>query len=408
MTTYQKKSRDKSYDESKNVYDAAVERIEYIYKIFDNVEVAFSGGKDSTALLHTTIDVARKLGRLPVVTHFLDEEAIHDETPAYVERVRRNNNDVDLRWYCVPVRYRNACSNKQPHWHPWHPDEKHKWVRDLPEDAITMTDNFEWGMELPDWMASLYKNHKERGTTCFLMGIRTQESMNRFRGIVMKKNDHFITKRTPDSYVGSPIYDWSSVDVWKLVSNRKLDYNKVYDMLNKTKQYNRLLAQRVCQPFGEEPLRRLWEYAEISPDLFHKMLYRVPGVATAWRYHNTELYGIGNAPKPEHVTWQQYVKVILESYEKKTRKEVAEGLDSMVKHHFKRTNDPIPDESGHPWTGVSWKFLTKIAIKGDLKSRTRGKLIAEAERTHKVMGINWKEAEEKYAKQNATAIKKKL
>lgn len=30
-----------------NVYDAAIERLKYVFEEFDNVLVAFSGGKDS-------------------------------------------------------------------------------------------------------------------------------------------------------------------------------------------------------------------------------------------------------------------------------------------------------------------------------------------------------------------------
>ena len=37
---------------NKNVYDAAMERIEYCFKQFDNIIVAFSGGKDSGVMLN--------------------------------------------------------------------------------------------------------------------------------------------------------------------------------------------------------------------------------------------------------------------------------------------------------------------------------------------------------------------
>ena len=105
----------KKINENQNVYEAALERIEHLYNTYDDVVVSFSGGKDSTALLLCCIDVATKLNKLPVHAVFYDEEAIHPPTVDYVKRVM-DSEEVYLEWYCLPVKHRNACSNKQPHW----------------------------------------------------------------------------------------------------------------------------------------------------------------------------------------------------------------------------------------------------------------------------------------------------
>lgn len=55
---------------AKNVYQLAQERLDIIFKEFDNVYVSFSGGKDSGVLLNMCIDyirshkLNRKLGSL--------------------------------------------------------------------------------------------------------------------------------------------------------------------------------------------------------------------------------------------------------------------------------------------------------------------------------------------------------
>ena len=58
-----------------DVVEAAERRIEWCYGHYDDVYVGWSGGKDSTALAHLTIDVATRLGRLPVKMFWVDQEA---------------------------------------------------------------------------------------------------------------------------------------------------------------------------------------------------------------------------------------------------------------------------------------------------------------------------------------------
>lgn len=394
------KARNKQFvDET--VYEAALNRIRYLYKRFDHVVVSFSGGKDSTAVLNLTIEVARELGKLPVRAIFVDEEAIHPTTVEYVERVRANP-DVQLEWFCLPVKHRNACSNEQPWWYCWNPDERHLWVRELPEGAITEHPAFKFGDSFQEWMPKIFPN--DLGTVCVLTGIRTQESLRRYRVIASKKNDAFVTSKAEfkNAYRAFPIYDWSSEDVWKLVQLKGYDYNHTYDIFNKTQLFNRLLTQRVCPPFGEEPLRGLWVYAECWPDLWHKMLNRVKGVGTAWRYANTELYS--NWDKPENLTWREYTAMVIETYsEPEYRDIIRENINQLVRLHYSKTDDTIHDNEPHAVSGCSWKFLAKVAIKGDFKGRQAGSMTTEADRTLKRLGITLEEARAKFGKKERHA-----
>jgi predicted phosphoadenosine phosphosulfate sulfurtransferase len=351
----------RKHRQSRNVLEAAIERVEYCFKMFDTVSVSFSGGKDSTAVLNLALDEARKRNKLPLRTIFFDEEAIHPTTIEYMDRISQRD-DVALEWYCLPVRHRNACSNEQPYWYCWNPDDKDLWVRPWPKLGIATHPAFKFGMSIPELGPLLLANNE-----CCLQGIRTQESFRRYRMIALKGNDYFIARKGGRAY-GYPIYDWSSEDVWRLVQERHYDYNRTYDIFNRTKLYQDLLHQRVCPPYGEEPLRGLWIYAECWPDLWHKMLYRVRGVATAARYGNTECYSVGG--KPDSMTWQDYCELQLSNYtevevQQKVRAQVRMGMN----RHFNKTNEPIPDEEPHVLSGCCWKFLAKIAIKGDLKGR---------------------------------------
>lgn len=381
----------KKYIDGVNVYEKACERIEYLYSVYDDIAVSFSGGKDSTAMLLCAIDVAKKLDRLPVKVAFFDEEAIHPTTIEYVERVRAMP-EVDLDWYCLPVKHRNACSNEQPFWYCWHPDEKDLWVREMPEYAITEHPRFEMGMAMQDFGTELFRNTN----IAVLQGIRTEESIRRYRAVAMKKEENYISKPDKGVVFAYPIYDWSSADVWKLVQVKDADYNKTYDIFNKTEKYNHFLTQRVCPPFGEEPVRGLYLYAECFPEMWEKMINRVKGARTAARYGNTELYSSGF--KPENTNYRDHIQNVLETFNPEYKNQVVKQLNTAIKKHRKMTNDPIPDDRPHPLSGVSWKFLSKMVTRGDFKGRVIQMLSSEARKECDRIGISQAEAKIKYGR----------
>ena len=392
------KVRKKKYGDD-NVWEASLKRIHRCYDLFDNIIVNFSGGKDSTAVLNATLEVAKQRGKLPVKAMFFDEESLPPETIEYVERVR-NTEGVDLDWICLPIKHRNACSNDEPYWKAW--DEKYKdvWVREIPEYAITEHPLWEDGLSWQEFSDLMFPT--SMGSVCTLTGVRTQESFRRYKAVTIKKNDNYILSHAinGNTYTAHPIYDWSSDDVWVATSKFGWDYNQTYDVMNKSDLYGKFLTQRVCAPFGEEPLRGLYIFAECWPELWHKMLKRVPVVATAWRYANTELYGYGKIGKPDELSYKSYLQVILESYEPESKVKVIDNCNSIIKRHYDKTDDKMPDQDPvHPLTGSSWEFLCKLAIKGDLKGRTGPTLESKAIARQKQLGISsYEEAKNIYGK----------
>ena len=169
------KIRKKEYQEE-NVFNATLNRIRYIYDRFDKVVVSFSGGKDSTAVLNTALIVARERNKLPLEVVFFDEEAIHPPTIEYVQRVEQNK-EINLHWYWLEFKHRNACSNEEPFWYTWDKEKKDLWVRNLPENAITEHPKFKKGMSFQEFCPYLYD--RTQGSIAMLTGIRTQESLRR-------------------------------------------------------------------------------------------------------------------------------------------------------------------------------------------------------------------------------------
>ena len=97
-----------------NVWDLALDRARTAFDIFDHCFVAFSGGKDSTAVLEVAMKAAEEMGKLPLRVVFWDEEAIPYETEDYVRR-RATDERTTMEWYCLPVHHRNACSRRHVH-----------------------------------------------------------------------------------------------------------------------------------------------------------------------------------------------------------------------------------------------------------------------------------------------------
>jgi predicted phosphoadenosine phosphosulfate sulfurtransferase len=391
-----RKIRKKEFSEL-NVYEASLERLRQIFDSFDKVVVSFSGGKDSTAVLNTALQIAKEKNKLPLKVVFFDEEAIHPPTIEYVERVR-NTADIDLEWYCLEFKHRNACSNEEPFWYTWDKDKEDLWVRPLPEHAITEHKHFKKGMAFQEFSPYLFD--KSEGKIAMLTGIRTEESLRRYQVIASKKNDAFIQQKSENNsnqYRAFPIYDWSSTDVWLAVHKLGWDYNRTYDIFNQTRLNNKFLTQRVCPPFGEEPIRGLWVYSECFPELWFKMLNRVAGVSTAWRYGNTELYSNSNT-KPDNISYKEYLDVIIDSYEHDAKTDVKSSLNKYLKQHYSKTNDKIDDIQPHVISGVSWKLLCRVAIRGDFKGRQQTLFLSEAKRVREKLEITLEDAQKIYGK----------
>lgn len=365
-----------------NVIDAARARFGVLFERFDRVTVSFSGGKDSTVCLHLALEEAERRGRLPLDVAFWDEEAIHPETIEYVERVRANPN-VRMKWLCLPVRHRNACSRKEPFWYPWDPDARDRWCRPLPEGAITSTPGFAKGASMPEAAPLIYG--PESGSVADVRGLRADESVRRYQAVAKKLRDNWIANPEGHFWRTSPIYDWTVIDVWTAPRLFGWDYNRTYDLFAMAGISP--AQQRVCPPFGEEPLATLPLYAICWPDLWSKMVQRVHGAATAARYARTELYGYGSMGKPKGLSWREWCMRQLDLYPERYRRVISGNIRRLIALQKERTNRSIPDIEADPLTGLSWQFLAMVAMRGDMKGRKVQMLTTRGSSTLRKRGL---------------------
>ena len=360
-----------------DVYEAACQRVADVYEKFDHVAVSFSGGKDSTAVLNVALEVAEKLGKLPLRAIFWDEEAIPFETEDYVRRVAEDPR-VELEWLCLPVKHRNACSTREPWWYPWAPEAEDRWVRPLPPEAITELPGFptepEKRLTIPE-MNGLLFDPRVHGNSAFLMGIRAQESLTRMRAVRRRTQENYLIHYGPDSptYRGNlwkvyPVYDWTTEDVWRAPRLFEWDYNESYDLMEMAGI--NASAQRCAPPYGEEPMRGLWMFSQCFPNIWDRMIDRVEGAATAARYASTELYSYRGRPeKADGMKWREFLLHYLRKHQPDEAEFIATRIKQEIELHYEKTRDPIMPTAGHPESGLSWDFLLMIAVRGDFKHR---------------------------------------
>lgn len=353
-----------------NVYDAAKNRINFIFCNFERIYVSFSGGKDSSVLLNLALDhmrenkIKNKIGVL-----FIDLEGQYSMTISHVKEMLEENADlIEPYWVCLPLTLRNAVSVFHPFWTCWDLENKDKWVREYPDfnGVITEHNNpfpfFRKEMEFEEFIVEFGKWYSKGKKTACLVGIRSDESLNRYRTIKnpikgMLNGKSWTTKISKNLYNAYPIYDWNVQDIW--VGNGKAGwkYNRLYDMFYKAGVP--LASQRICQPYGDDQRIGLNLYRVIEPETWAKVVNRVSGANFGNIYCGKRILGYRNVQLPQGHTWKSYCKMLLATLPK--------GMAEHYKTKFKRfmlwwykKGSPVDDEN--------LKLLPKEAVITDKKS----------------------------------------
>src|SRR5581483_4365691 len=123
-----------------DVYAAARQRVAWVFDAFPRVCVSFSGGKDSTVLLHLAADEARRRRRKLGVL-FIDWEAQFRLTVEHVAACLAEYADcAESYWVALPLTTVNGCSQIEPEWTCWDPRCRDLWVREHAPAALTDPD----------------------------------------------------------------------------------------------------------------------------------------------------------------------------------------------------------------------------------------------------------------------------
>ena len=364
-----------------NVLEAAQERIAWVFDEFPRIYVSFSGGKDSTVMLHLVMSEAIKRGRRVGVL-FVDLEGQYKLTIDHVQAMYDlYATHIEPYWVALPIHLRNAVSMYQHHWICWQPEAREAWIRQPPEMAITDENYFPFyrhAMEFEDFVPAFGQWYGRGKLTACLVGIRTGESLNRWRTIAGHgiKWDHDGARLNWTNYIGGtlynvyPIYDWVESDLWAYHGKTKLPYNRLYDRMY---QAGLTLHQmRICQPYGDDQRKGLWLFHIIEPETWARVVARVNGANSGALYAQESGNILGNLKisKPEGHTWESFANLLLESLPPKTKEHYKNKI-AVFLYWWQQRGYPhgIPDEADPKEEAAknapSWRRICKVLLRND-------------------------------------------
>ena len=325
-----------------NVYQATQQRLERIFNDFDNVYVSFSGGKDSGVLLNLCIDYVRKnCPERKLGVFHMDYEAQYEYTTEYVNETLLQNADIlDVYRICVPFKVTTCTSMHQNYWRPWEASKQNIWVSKMPEKCYTekdfpFFDEKMWDYDFQERFGLWYHQRKCAKRTCCLIGIRTQESLHRWRAIHSDRNYrnydglNWTKQMHADAYNAYPIYDWITEDIWTANARFGWTYNRLYDLYYQAGVP--IDAMRVASPFLSAAQDSLKLYRVIEPHTWGKLVSRVNGVNFTGIYGGTTAMGWKSITLPPNHTWKSYMYFLLDTLPEDTRRNYLSKLETSMK-----------------------------------------------------------------------------
>lgn len=306
---------------STNVLEEARKRISYIFDEFENIIVSISGGKDSTVMAHLTLVEAHKRRR-KIGLFFLDEEVMYKATIEQVEYLMSLYPENTTRfWLQIPFNLTNSSSLEQGQVNCWDIKDKPRWMHKRSKNNIcvqpwsheTKVADKNKGFGYYDVISNFELMTKN---TAHLVGLRADESLNRYRAMVKNpgyKDIYWSTKRNNNgNYAFYPLYDWSFNDIWKYIGETGIRYHKYYDFcfLKGVPAH----AMRVSSLTHEKSFKSIADLPEFEPDTYDKLLKRIKGISFAQETaKNKKMFKVQKLPKA-YKSWREYRDFLLETY----------------------------------------------------------------------------------------------
>jgi predicted phosphoadenosine phosphosulfate sulfurtransferase len=293
-----------------NVLVEAEKRIHRLFDDFENVVVGFSGGKDSTVCLNLTLKVAEERNRLPLKVLWVDQEAEWQGTADYCESVF-DDKRIEPMWFQMPMKWFNNVSSNEKYIHIWKDGAKH--MRERSDKSIKENVYLDFGFH--ELFKRIFDVHFPDEKSCYISGVRTEESPNRMMSLTSSLTYKDITwgkilDKTKEHYTFYPIYDWSYSDVWKYIFDNNIVYNRIYDAL--FTHGVGVLNMRISNLHHETAIQNLLLIQEIEPDTWNKIAERHDGT-NAIKHLKSDAFKCPKDLPYMFKSWKEYALYLAEN-----------------------------------------------------------------------------------------------
>ena len=362
-----------------DVLTASKERISWTFDNFEKICVSFSGGKDSTVMTHLVMEEAIKRNR-KVALFFIDWEVQYQLTIDHVKAMFDMYADhIEPYWIALPIFGDSAVSQIEPSWISWDKSKKDVWVRK--QEPYMMTDEtkfpfYYYGIEFYEFIEKFNVWYGDGKPTACMVGIRTRESLNRYRALANRRKSKFddriyTTQVSDDVWNVYPIYDWKAEDDWTYLAKYGKCYNQIYDRF-----YQAGLSihqMRVDEPYCSEARRSIWLYQILEPQTWGKMVLRTAGANSSALYCKEmgNILGNGKVTLPEGHTWQSFAMYLLGSMPENTAEHYKNKIAVYLNWYMTKKGYPdgIPDEADYYLETKkdvpSWRKIVKTLLRND-------------------------------------------
>ncbi|QZN95504.1 phosphoadenosine phosphosulfate reductase domain-containing protein [Symbiopectobacterium purcellii] len=344
-----------------NVFDAALLRLDIVFRDHEEVCISLSGGKSSTVLLHLAATVAKAHGK-KITVLFIDKEAQHLQTISHIQRLKQLYCEVieHFYWISLPLTTENNQRYHSRTWISW--EDNVEWWRIPPADTITDQKHFpfyHYAMTESSFTSAFLNWLSAGKTLAFVKGTLSNEDANTNSqptqtSYGVGRNERLSTSETSSQiHTLYPLFDWQSQDVWLFNSLSKATYNPLYDLMYRSGAPRS--SMKIQEPFEQQ-----------TAEIFRcKADYAQPATFSC-------ADPCDNARKPGERTWQNHATFLLNSMPQKMADQFRVNIAQYLSWHRSRGFlTCIPDEeacASEEHDIVSWEKICAMILSNDYRS----------------------------------------